>query len=497
MSKRWEMKKIIPFLFGLFCLAAPIPALAQTGCSAIVAGAVLTAGQWQNCFQSKLDYLGFTPLNPSSLVGATPVSVSTGAGITTISLAACGGNGQVLFWASSSWACSAQPSLGAVGNAGTIIFNGGTSGTITLQSSAVAGNWSLTFPTGAGSSGQILSTNGSGVTSWINTGSGTVTSVTCGSGLTGGTITTTGTCAADTGTSGAKIPLLNGANTWSAKQSLTSTDSLAMANGTTGQRPGSPAAGDTRYNSTLNGLEFYNGTTWIVIGQQPTVQRFTSGTAQTYTATTGVTRQRVRMVGGGGGGGAVITNSGTSGTSSSFQVNGSGTAWTAVFGSSGVVGSGSRAGGAGGTGGVDGSTGTLTVRIKGSNGGDGSSNLPAWGAPGGHSYFVGAGAMSTGSAGGNAAQANSGSGGGGPSSSASSNGGGGGGAEYAEFWVTGMTTATYTVGLGGAGGAAGTIAGGNGAAGIILIEEFYNKFLRSVCDSPVNDNYRFEECKAA
>ena len=464
---------------ALGCALALIPTMAPGQTSpGLATGQVPTAAQWNSFFIAKQDFLGFAPLNPSSLVGTSPITATAGSGVVTISI-------------------NPNPTFATSVTTPIIIQNGSSSGTLTLQPSAAAGNWTLTFPTGAGSSGQLLSTNGAGVTSWTSAATGTVTSVTCGSSLTGGTFTTSGTCAVNTGTSGATVPLLNGTNTWSAKQSLTSTDSLAMANGTTAQRNGSPTAGDTRYNSTLSGLEYWNGTAWIILGQAPTVQRFTSGTAATYTAAAGVVRQRVRMVGGGGGGGAVITNSGTSGTSSSFQVNGSGTAWTAVFGSSGVVGSGSRAGGAGGTGGVDGSTGTLTVRIKGSNGGDGSSSLPAWGAPGGHSYFVGAGAMSTGSAGGNAAQANSGSGGGGPSSSASSNGGGGGGAEYVEFWVTGMTTATYTVGLGGAGGAAGTLAGGNGAAGITIIEEFYNKFLRSVCDSPVNDNYRFEECKAA
>lgn len=36
----------------------------------------------------------------------------------------------------------------------------------------------------------------------------------------------------------------------------------ALPNGTTGQRPGSPAAGMFRYNSTLGTVEFYNGTAW-------------------------------------------------------------------------------------------------------------------------------------------------------------------------------------------------------------------------------------------
>lgn len=67
-------------------IAIPGTAAAQSGCSAIVTGAVLTAGQWNNCFIAKQDFLGFTPLNPSSLVGTTPISVTAGAGVVTISL---------------------------------------------------------------------------------------------------------------------------------------------------------------------------------------------------------------------------------------------------------------------------------------------------------------------------------------------------------------------------------------------------------------------------
>ena len=41
------------------------------------------------------------------------------------------------------------------------------------------------------------------------------------------------------------------------------TDYVLMPVGTTGQRPTTPAAGMTRYNSTTTLLEYYNGTNWI------------------------------------------------------------------------------------------------------------------------------------------------------------------------------------------------------------------------------------------
>lgn len=44
-------------------LALGSEALAQSGCSNIVTGAVLTAGQWNQCFAAKQNVLGYTPLN--------------------------------------------------------------------------------------------------------------------------------------------------------------------------------------------------------------------------------------------------------------------------------------------------------------------------------------------------------------------------------------------------------------------------------------------------
>jgi len=47
-----------------------------------------------------------------------------------------------------------------------IKLTGGTSGTVTVQAAAEAGTWSLTLPTSDGDDGNVLTTNGSGVTSW-------------------------------------------------------------------------------------------------------------------------------------------------------------------------------------------------------------------------------------------------------------------------------------------------------------------------------------------
>jgi hypothetical protein len=84
---------------------------------------------------------------------------------------------------------SALLTLGTAGTtAGTLSFAGLTSGTVTVQPASAAGTWTMTLPTSAGTSGYVLQTDGTGVTSWVAAGGGggmsiggTVTSATAGS----------------------------------------------------------------------------------------------------------------------------------------------------------------------------------------------------------------------------------------------------------------------------------------------------------------------------
>lgn len=63
---------------------------------------------------------------------------------------------------------SATPTLGIAGTTkGTLALAGNTSGTVTIQPAAAAGTWSLTLPTSAGTSGHLLQTDGTGVSSWV------------------------------------------------------------------------------------------------------------------------------------------------------------------------------------------------------------------------------------------------------------------------------------------------------------------------------------------
>ena len=74
-------------------------------------------------------------------------------------------------------AYSATPTLGiAASTTGSLtLANGAASGktvTIAPSSSMTAANWTLTLPTSAGSNTYVLSTDGSGNTSWVSQGSG-------------------------------------------------------------------------------------------------------------------------------------------------------------------------------------------------------------------------------------------------------------------------------------------------------------------------------------
>jgi hypothetical protein len=46
---------------------------------------------------------------------------------------------------------------------------------------------------------------------------------------------------------------------------LPGTGSVTLPSGTTGERPGTPTAGEMRFNSTTSMVEYYNGTIWVSV----------------------------------------------------------------------------------------------------------------------------------------------------------------------------------------------------------------------------------------
>ncbi len=204
----------------------------------------------------------------------------------------------------------------------------------------------------------------------------------------------------------------------------------------------------------------------------PTIQKFTTGSG-TYTTPTGVAWIRVRMVGGGGGGigGGTSNTAGTSGGNTTFGLH------TANGGAS----SSSIAGGIGGSGTIG--AGAVGIVIPGNGGGGGqaqsAANQVTSAGPSGGTIF-GGGASSPGYAAGGAVGAtNTGAGGGGGGNNnvtgSSSGGGGGGGGGLDIIIAAPVSTYSYAVGTAGGGGAGagGGFAGGNGAVGQIVVEEYY------------------------
>ena len=212
----------------------------------------------------------------------------------------------------------------------------------------------------------------------------------------------------------------------------------------------------------------------------PTVQSFLSGSG-TYTPTAGTVRIKVRMCGPGGGGSSA-TGSGVSGQAGGGGTNttfgtGAGVQWAAGYGNGGAVGS--YGGWCAPVGASGNGTGTLIMRVKGGVGQSGTNAPYASGGNGGSNPFGGGGGggLWTDSGAGIAdnASPNTGGGGGGSGarSSGSYGGSGGGAGEYVEFYMNNPPTSiAYVVPAGGNGGT-GVNPGANGAAGVIIIEEFY------------------------
>ncbi len=141
---------------------------------------------------------------------------------------------------------------------GDLVLSGSGSGSSTIKAPATGGG-TATLPAGSG-------------TLVYSAGAGTVTSITCNAGLTGGTITTTGTCALD----------LSHANTWAAVQTFTNSD-IALLGSSTGK---------TTFTSANSGASNFTLTFPAVTDTLAAL-----GTAQTWTALQTITNSDLALLG--------------------------------------------------------------------------------------------------------------------------------------------------------------------------------------------------------
>lgn len=374
----------------------------------------------------------------------------------------------------------------------TLLLKGSTSGATTLHASAIAGSTALTFP----------ATTDTVVT---NAYSATLTNKTLD--FDNNTILNIPVSALADNTAGALVSWDGGGNVTTIVPGTVGLPLISSGTGnlsTYSQLPvasvadataGSLFAWDASGNATTisPGTEDYvltsNGVgalpTWQAStsgsSTAPTQQIFTSGSG-TYTTPGGVSYIKIQVVGGGGGGGGGgVSTAGTGGTGG-----------TSSFGG-GII---SCTGGNGGSFGAYGGTygfGSLSspaygAAFNGSYGDPGtfintnsvSDSFTASGGNGGASFFGGQGGGGPNGFAGQAGAANTGAGGGGGGRAgttlAASSGGGGGSGGYVEAYIDSPSSSyAYTVGSGGSGGANTSYGGvgGTGAAGIIIVTEYY------------------------
>ena len=328
---------------------------------------------------------------------------------------------------------------------------------------------------------------------------------------------------------------LKGDGTWAAvassatdisDQANTSTGYFDAPSGTTAQRPGSPATGMIRFNTTLTAFEYYNGTHWFkLVGDNTTATSTVDylvvagggGAAGTGGAPTS-------GAGGGGAGGfrtttgfAVASGSaitvtvgagGSAGASTALGSAGQDSVFSTITADGGGAGGGTSvsstqndggSGGGGGGGGGSGSGGVATAG-QGNAGGDGSASNDEGGGGGGAGAAGTAGtagsargnggigedevmgmnasasntfltAISAGHNSGGARYFSGGGGGGGNNTSSGGTGGLGGGGTSPPSTQGSGVAGTANTGGGGSGGFAvsSNMAGGAGGSGIVII----------------------------
>lgn len=173
------------------------------GTASSLQGAVVLANTSANSVtlqSSNTTSAAWTMTLPTSAGTNGYVLTTDGSGVTSWAAGGGGGSGtvnsgtagQMTYYASTGTAVSGNANATITNGAltlgqtasvvGQLLLSGNTSGKVTITPAAAAGTWTLTLPTTAGTNGYVLTTDGTGVTSWAvaGSGSGTVNSGTAG-----------------------------------------------------------------------------------------------------------------------------------------------------------------------------------------------------------------------------------------------------------------------------------------------------------------------------
>lgn len=397
---------------------------------------------------------------------------------------------------------------------GYLELKGSSSGAVTVQVQAAAGTYDFNLPTTAGSSGQVLTSQGGGATA-MTWSSPFVNPMTTKGDMVYSSDNSGTPARVGIGSTSQVIGVSGGVPAWTTLQgNSTILKAPTVQQFTvTGTQTGIYFDISTPASNVSAGATYTNnGNTYTVLNSVTTSQAgwvlFTSGTGSvsgsTLTKATGtgpstltiVSSQplatytlptspaplyiKIKMIGGGGGGGGGGTNGGgqTSGGAGNASAFGTALLIANAGAGGGTVGSG---GGSGGGAGQVNSPAINVINVGGGSGSGGSyaaSTGGVGGSQGGSSALGGGGAAGPVAGAGSSAATNTGSGGGGGGTSAASTypGAGGGSGSYIEAVISSpSSTYYYAVGSGGSGGSNGTsgAVGGAGAIGQIIVQEFY------------------------
>ena len=223
-------------------------------------------------------------MNTTTAQTALNKTFSTGSVWTGSAVAlAYGGTGSSLSAVQGAVAYSGASGLGlsAAGTSGQVLVSGGTGSPVWVNASSLTTGTATVATTATniagGSAGQLVIQSDTGLSSFITAGASGTFLQSAGAGYSptwaAGQVTIGSTAIA----LGATATSLAGLNILAA----TGTSHWTIPNGTTAQRPASPAVGMIRYNSTLVGFEGYSSGSWSSLGGVSSVDKLTYIRAET------------------------------------------------------------------------------------------------------------------------------------------------------------------------------------------------------------------------